>query len=444
MAAVHFFATQPPGRCPSGGVRSTSWKVPWKVPYVAVSALAIAGLGAAAVSQGISTDTSEAVFTKVGNPASTDDDIEDSLAALTRYAAVLTSGTNREHSRAEVLHDRLTDAIGEDGEQLVSVMLESAASAARSAATDDSRAEKLSAAVSKVNDFFERRGFGYYIDTDLTRQPRTHEVVAIAIVGYAIREVVEYRTAAGDFRALRVERVDGQDDRARHLGAASPDSDEVTIVMASIDNEIRTGLLKAMNPDEESTLFYMKGADGGAWYPAMREHIAGVLRDELRVGVEQRAAVVEDHEMQHMVDFRTGLQRPLGLESFTPYIEDPWMIAATTYEASAYLAQIARDYVQPRVGVIVIASYLFTPKCVTADCFAALLILDELALELEPSTDLVALTSQRSYTLEDVSSRLVALTSHTAEDVRDAAGRAYKRMFDRPVPFVQRLHIDHE
>jgi hypothetical protein len=413
------------------------------VPYLAVSALAIAGLGAAAVSQGEDSAPAGAVFTKVGDQARPSDALEDSLIALTRYAAVLTSGTNREPARAQVVHDGLAGAIGDDGEELVSAMLERAASAAKSTATDDARAEKLSTAVSRVNDFFERRGFGYYIDTDLTRNPGSEEVVAIAIVGYAIREVVEYRTAAGDFRALRVERVDGENDRARHLGAASPDSDEVTILMSSIDAQIRTGLLKAMNPDEESTLFYMKGADGGEWYPAMREHIAGVLRDDLRVGVEERAAVVEDHEMQHMVDFRTGLRRPLGLESYATYIDDPWMIAATTYEASAYLAQVARDYVQPRVGVLVIASYLFTPKCVTADCFAGLLILDELAIELE-IPDLVALTSQRSYTLQDVSQRLIALTSHSPEQVRDAAGRAWKRMFGRSVPFVQRLHIDHD
>ena len=413
-----------------------------KVPFVAVSVLAIAGLGAAAVSQRASSGDGGAWFSKVGDRAGSSAAIEQSLAALTRYGGVITSGTNPEHARAAVLHHGLAGAIGQDGQDLVAAMLEQAESVATSTAADDTGAERLAAAVARVNDLLERRGFGYYVDTDLTREPGSHEVIAVDMVGYAIREVVEYRTEAGDFRALRVERVDGENQRTHHLGAASPDTDEVIIVMASIDAEVRTGLLKAMNPDEETTLFYMRGADDGDWYRPMREQIAAVLRDELRVGVEERAAVVEDHEMQHMVDFRTGLRRPEELAALTPYIDDPSLVAATTYEASAYLAQLARDQVQPRVGVVVIASYLFTPKGKTADCFAALLILDELSVELSgPTTPSIA--KVRSYTLEDVARRLTAITTRSPDEVRAAAANAWKRMFGRGVPFVQRLHLDH-
>ncbi|MEM9488678.1 MAG: hypothetical protein AAGC55_06010, partial [Myxococcota bacterium] len=108
------------------------------------------------------------------------------------------------------------------------------------------------------------------------------------------------------------------------------------------------------------------------------------------------------------------------------------------YETSAHLAQMARQPETARMTLTVIASYAFADACNDRDCLAALVILDELAAELGHRRSL-PLVGKASYRLTDIAARYIAVAGHSPDELANAAGLAWERLFQRPLPHIAPL-----
>ena len=156
------------------------------------------------------------------------------------------------------------------------------------------------------------------------------------------------------------------------------------------------------------------------------------LRDAL-------AASVERHEVQHRLD-ALGPPPPLpkALEALVGPLEDAGRerrdAVAARAELSAYLAELARDARTPRVGLTLIARFLFDRRMHGApECYAALVLLEGLAdgLGVRVAHPLVAAGAIDRHAVAEVWGALVALPP---ERLRAAARTLWEALFAAPLP----------
>src|SRR5690606_22322007 len=129
-----------------------------------------------------------------------------------------------------------------------------------------------------------------------------------------------------------------------------------------------------------------------------RERAAAVTRDALTVAVEQ-------HEIQHLLDHRRA--RPLTgrFRELAGWLADERLARAALYDASAHLAQLARDRRAARTILGELVSNAFTDVCADADCLATLVVLEEIGAELDTASGRAgarSLSHGRSYQIAHV------------------------------------------
>lgn len=148
---------------------------------------------------------------------------------------------------------------------------------------------------------------------------------------------------------------------------------------------------------------------------------------------EALAASVERHEVQHRLDARRPPRMPEALAARTgPLLHEGRErrhAAAARAELSAYLAELARDGRTPRVGLSMVARFLFDRRLHgTAECYAALTIFEELSRALDVR-DEAPLLAQRTIDRRAASRVYLALAAAPPDRLRAAAKASWETLF---------------
>ena len=364
--------------------------------------------------------------------------------------------------RDSILDADLASAIGKPGRAQVAHVLDYAHELFDIGRPSRHTRDKFFAAITDLNHTLDQRGFGYYIFGGIhwDRDAKAMERVSLDV--YAIQRARHYRAGDRVIPALHVSRVGGgrASDLASHrLGFTSAGHSDALIVPVKIERELELGLLPALDPAAFTPLFYVSESEKNtAWYRDMRRVLAEVLASDFeRIAADWKvdksglhralAAAVEVHEVQHLLDFeddrrrhaREGKPRPRAL--FGPFqrmadnTEDKSLARASLYEASAHLAQMARDPATTRMTLSVVTSYAFTDECDHADCLAALILLDELALELGHFS-VPRFTAGDSYEIADVGDVFTVLMANSPERLAAACRAIWETLFQAPLPAI--------
>lgn len=409
--------------------------------------------------------------TRSGAPATSHDDLARRLALLNRYIdrdarAPVTAIEDT------VLDDVMAEILGREGRIRVSHVLDYTSELI--ARPRRRTRDQLFVAVDALNSALASREFGYYVFTSLQWNSDRGELERVAFDVYAIDGVQRYEVASHAARprepaisaisALRVRRLDSQGPGDHRLGFTSAGHPDALVVPARIDHELRAGLIPALDPDGPTPLFQVSPGHAGApWYRRLRRAVATILRDDFAAisGPSARypdALVIRDaliravelHEIQHLLDFaheRRGDEpgpdddHEQGSPASPPPLDGPFkrlaeytgkpLLAREGFaETSAHLAQMARDPATCRITLAVVTSYAFTDQCIHGDCFAALAILDELAMELGYQAA-PTLTGHDFYRLTDLAGFYTALASHSRDELSRAARATWERLFHR-------------
>lgn len=147
---------------------------------------------------------------------------------------------------------------------------------------------------------------------------------------------------------------------------------------------------------------------------------------------------VERHEAQHRLDLAIGeaFVVPAELRSATGSPADgapPAWVRRSALELSAYLAEIARDDRTLQVNVALDARFVLNgDQWGTPESYAILVMLDAIAEEAGVARDDV--TPGNVVRRGRVAARVIDLLDLPADSVREAAKRAWERLFERPLP----------
>ncbi len=155
------------------------------------------------------------------------------------------------------------------------------------------------------------------------------------------------------------------------------------------------------------------------------------------------AASVERHEVQHRLDALGPNPPPMpaALEALVGPLEvggrERRPAATARAELSAYLAELARDPLAPRVGLTQIARFLFDRRLHgSPECYAALVILEGLSEGLGGGTP-PPILHDRKVDRRAAADVYLALTALPPERLREGARALWEKLFG--VPLVE-LH----
>lgn len=200
-----------------------------------------------------------------------------------------------------------------------------------------------------------------------------------------------------------------------------------------IDPELAAGLAGLVPPAELDELATI----GASLATPVTEPVLLAVRDEI-------VATVTRHEVQHRVDFARdrSLRLPRQLAARVGPLTGPKGVerafaVRARDELSAYLGEIGRDVRTTRLNLTLVSRFVFDRDFWwTAECYAALVILEALARELDlefprPATKPDWIDRRR---LTDV---YLALTEVPPEELRAAARRAWERLFAAELPIME-------
>jgi hypothetical protein len=153
---------------------------------------------------------------------------------------------------------------------------------------------------------------------------------------------------------------------------------------------------------------------------------------------------VERHEVQHRLDYARegGLPMPPALAAYVGPAgegEAARFAAQARAELSAYLAELARDTRAARSDLTMIARFLFDPRLQgIAECYAALVIVDGLAAELDlPKRGPLVRGGHVDRAV--VAELYLALTAQPPDALRAAAARRWRALFLAELPTIRAL-----
>jgi hypothetical protein len=157
------------------------------------------------------------------------------------------------------------------------------------------------------------------------------------------------------------------------------------------------------------------------------------------------AASVERHEVQHRLD-ALGPQpppMPAPLEARVGPLatggKERRLAATARAELSAYLAELARDAQTPRVGLTLIARFLFDQRLQgSPECYAALTILEGLAEGLGTPAR-APLVHAGAVDRRAAADLYLALTALPPARLNAAARTLWERLFAAPLPDLHKL-----
>lgn len=386
------------------------------------------------------------VVTRSGSEARTDDAV---AFRLNRMQGYMSAGRPSDIVRARVLDDQLAQAFGKPGRVLVANLLDYTHEVVAAPRSPRHSREAFFHALAELNAELEKQRLGYFLYAGFEWDQgfrRVEEVLleTLAITRVRTYEVGEPGPAAERVRALYVQRLEEPRVHATKLGFTAAEYDEVFVLPRAIDAHVTEGLLPAADPAAFTPLFPVVVSDADtAWYQALRRRLAEVMVEELGASGAALAQPLRDaltqavelHEVQHQLDYRRKRSLP---DSFGHLSErlDKRLVWSSMHETSAHLAQLARAPASARTILGELVSSTFMGGCNTGDCLAALVILEEIGVELGRATPR-ELTAEHAYTIAAVSELYVDIAQHPAADVSAAARRAWTRIFGEPLAEVR-------
>ena len=381
--------------------------------------------------------------TRFGGVARSDEAVAFSLGRMHSY---LSLGVPSELVRERILSERLAQAIGRDGRALVADVLDYAHEIVSEKPRRQTR-KRFFRRLNALNQKLAEEGLGHYVFASFEWDDEHKRVEEVNFDAFEIKAVRAYRVGERVIRMLHIDRDGTPNSHATALGFTAPDyRNEAFVALDDVFFEVHQGLLPARVPFAQTDLFAVTDEYAReSWYRHFRERVAEVLSED--IGVDRasperaRTALiqaVEIHELQHQLDYRYKLAVHGVFRAVADRLEDGPLAAASMYETSAHLAQLARDPVSARVMLAEIVSYGFTDTCDDADCLAALVILDELAFEFGVG-EAGQLAVSGSYEPRTLADRYTALLAHSPADLAQAAKRAWTRLFQRPLETIERV-----
>lgn len=360
---------------------------------------------------------------------------------LNRMQGYMSAGRPSDIVRARVLDDALATALGKPGRVLVANLLDYTHEVVAAERSRRHSRETFFHALEDLNDELEKQRLGYFLYAGFEWDERIQRVEEVKLEALAITRVRTYQVGAPDLagervRALHVHRLEEPRVHTTKLGFTSVEYDEVFVLPRAIGEHVTDGLLPAADPAAFTALFPVVASDAEtAWYRALRRRLAEVMAEELGgAGVPLAQALrdaltqaVELHEVQHQLDYRRKADLPAPFRDLPPRLNRR-LVWSSMSETSAHLAQLARAPGSARTILGEITSSTFMGDCANADCLAALVILEEISMELGHATPR-ELTAESSYTIAAVAELYVDIAQHPAADVSAAARRAWERIF---------------
>lgn len=386
------------------------------------------------------------LVTRGGNEARADDAV---AFRLNRMQGYMSAGRPSEIVRARVLDDQLALSLGKPGRVLVAHLLDYTHEVVAAERSQRHSRETFFHALEDLNDELEKQRLGYFLYAGFEWDERIQRVEEVKLEALAITRVRTYEAgAAGQpgerVRALHVHRLEEPRVHATKLGFTSVEYGEVFVLPRAIGEHVTDGLLPAADPAAFTPLFPVVVFDAETeWYRALRRRLAEVMAEELgRAGVPLAQALrdaltqaVELHEVQHQLDYRRQRDLPDSFHDLSERLNKR-LVWSSMFETSAHLAQLARAPGSARTILGEITSSTFMGDGASADCLAALVILEEIGAELGHATPR-ELTAEHSYTIAAVAELYVDIAQHPAADVSTAARRAWERLFGEPLADVR-------
>lgn len=386
------------------------------------------------------------VVTRSGDQARADDVV---AFRLNRMQGYMSAGRPSDIVRARVLDDRLAQAFGKPGRVLVANLLDYTHGVVAGPRSPRHAREAFFHALADLNAELEQQRLGYFLYAGFEWDEsfrRVEEVLleTLAITRVRTYEVGEAGQASEHVRALHVHRLEQPRVHATKLGFTAAEYAEVFVLPRAIDEHVTEGLLPAADPATFTPLFPVVAFDAETeWYRALRRRLAEVMAEELggtgaALAQPLRDALtqaVELHEVQHQLDYRRRPQLPESFRALSNRLAER-LVWSSMLETSAHLAQLARAPGSARTILGDLVSSTFMGGCASADCLAALVILEELGVELGHATPR-ELTAEHAYAIAAVAELYVDIARHPAADVSAAARRAWTRIFGEPLPEVR-------
>ena len=374
------------------------------------------------------------------------------VARLTRMQSYMASRHPDLAIRDQIVDAELAEIIGKDGRVVVSHILDYAEELFTGTRPRRSTRDKFFAELATLNAILDHENAGYYIFGGVHWNDDSESLERVTLDVYRITGKHRYRSDDGKiWTVLQVTRLEGSDLAGDRLGFTSAGHHESLVLPAKVRQELDAGLIPARHAHMHTPLFEVAERDAQSdWYQGLRATLAEVLAVDLATmtqdpvqpaaAIDRLVRAVDLHEVQHLLDFehdrerhaRAGKVAARPLEGpflrLTEIGADKALAYGALYETSAHLAQMARDSATARVTLSVVTSYAFTDACNFADCLAALVVLDELAIASGQASSPWLITG-RSYALSDIAAAYVALARLDRETLARAAGTAWQRLF---------------
>jgi len=428
-------------------------------------------------------------------------------------------------ARQAVLAEDARQVLGDAASTALAALLDRARDVAVAPSGElDRAADALSRAVLAFDDQLAAAGLGYLVDSDVMEYLDDGRRLVL-LFSFTVEQVVLYRTANGDVRALHLRRLDELNWTYALLGFTSPRRREALILVAQVEERLVDRLLPQFGQDPPPFFLLEEEDRQTDWYPLLAARAVEVIRGEYGVGTGDRNATerlgellarrkqlfsawdrglsrrgisiesptamrldwdyrkelagliaegdlhklaeiekalesevlaasfdaaravlirsVERHEVQHRIDntHADPLPMPAALEEFVGPLTGPGGKAneSATHaraELSAYLSELARDPDTAGVATTILVQFAIAPPhWGTSECYAALVILEELAKELDlPGRE--PLVAAHAVERGRVTATYIALTNVPRAQLRDAARRLWERMFARPLETI--------
>ncbi len=158
---------------------------------------------------------------------------------------------------------------------------------------------------------------------------------------------------------------------------------------------------------------------------------------------EHFAQSVERHEAQHRLDLAAlyTLPMPAELAEYVGELKEGYLgqgglRSGSLAEASAYLSELARDPLTPKLNLTLLTGYLLSEsKWGMSESYAALVILEGLAEEL--GIEHGPLVVGRRIDSATVAALYQQLAKVSSPELRDAAAKLWQRYFQTPLPTLE-------
>jgi len=359
------------------------------------------------------------VFATGGEPAPLSPEVERCFATeLPRWVSALSLRTDVEPAAAAMIAAARAAQLSSGAVGRLEALV--ALGALVSARSDNFGEDNAAVAelIGQLADELAAMGLGVTLDGDLIQAPDGRRT--LVVMSFGVLEVMWLRAGEQRVRVLRAHRLDDLEVMHNLHGFSRPGLRDGVVLVDEIDGLAETVVEPALAPDAPMRLTLIPASGGFVELTRVERRAGEIARAELGADPETVPAALElavaRHEARHRLDYTAG--------------HDP--LDRVRLEVRAYLGELADDPATPRLGLALLARAAFDRALWhTADSVAAVHLLEQLA----PELGMGAVTILRRGEIDQAAAAKVflAATERTADEVRAAAGRIWKRTYSDPL-----------